>query len=68
MFEEALGSVMVAVLFIAGANYAHSSASHCVTSDTFVPVLITYLLSQSLKEKFNPTMEGVLVISASLLA
>lgn len=32
------------------------------------PVLITYLFSQSLKGKFNLTMERVLVISASLLA
>lgn len=47
---------------------AQGSASHCVTRDTRTPVLITYLFSQSLKGKFNLTMEGILVISASLLA
>ena len=44
-----LALLWTTVMCIAGTNCPQGSASPCVTQDTFSPVLITYILSQSLK-------------------
>lgn len=56
--EEAPALLWTTAVCIAGTNCPQGSVSHCVTQDTFAPVLIAFIFSQSLKGEIWPHSVG----------